>query len=304
MWKHILMLMVGVTITGNVVAYADLTKGTGFLCYPDKSGDYQSHQMRGFPIDIFGVGETSQSQYIRSRDTDEKSFDSLNVRFIGNWPFGPSFTVAYDSLRNICFCGSGGGVYILNLQNPYNPQKLSEDIHRRGIVYSLFYKESDSILYVTARESGLELWDVKNTSLPIKLGYYDTPGRAYAVAVSGSYAYVADGGAGLRVIDISTPSSPTEVGYYETPGSARGVAVVGSYAYVANWGAGLRVIDISTPSSPTEVGYYDTPGGANAVTVSGSYAYIADDYAGLRVIDISTPSSPTEVGYYDTPSVM
>lgn len=44
----------------------------------------------------------------------EKS-DSLNVRFVGNWPFGKSYAVAIDSARNLAFCGSGGGVYILDV---------------------------------------------------------------------------------------------------------------------------------------------------------------------------------------------
>jgi len=36
-------------------------------------------------------------------------FDSLNTRFIGNWPFGCSYAVVYDSVRQLVFCSSGGG---------------------------------------------------------------------------------------------------------------------------------------------------------------------------------------------------
>ncbi len=43
-------------------------------------------------------------------------------------------------------------------------------------------------------------------------GAVDTPGSAYGVAVSGSYAYVADGWSGLQVMDISVPESPSIVG--------------------------------------------------------------------------------------------
>ncbi len=117
------------------------------------------------------------------------------------------------------------------------------------------------------------------------MGYYETPGYAEAVAVSGSYAYIADNYAGLRVIDISTPSSPTEVGYYNTPDRAYGVAVSDAYAYVVDGYSGLCVIDISTPSSPTEAGYYDTPSWANAVAVSGAYAYVADWDVGLQIYE-------------------
>ena len=73
------------------------------------------------------------------------------------------------------------------------------------------------------------------------MGFYDTPGDAYRVHVSGSYAYVTDGEAGLRVIDISTPTSPEEVGFYDTPGWAVGICVSRSYAYVAD-GSGLCIL--------------------------------------------------------------
>ncbi|RKZ20949.1 hypothetical protein DRQ18_05300, partial [bacterium] len=45
-------------------------------------------------------------------------FDSLNVTFVGNWPFGPSYAVTVDTTRNLIFLGSGGGVYVLDGDNP------------------------------------------------------------------------------------------------------------------------------------------------------------------------------------------
>ena len=133
-----------------------------------------------------------------------------------------------------------------------------------------------------------------------EVGYYDTPGAASDVAVSGNYAYVADHYS-MRIINISNPASPSEVGNYDTPGYASGVAVSGNYAYVVVQESGLRIINISNPASPSEVGYCDTPGYAFDVAVSGNYAYVADWDSGLRIINISNPASPSETGYYVTP---
>ena len=108
-----------------------------------------------------------------------------------------------------------------------------------------------------------------------EVGYCDTPGYAFGVAVAGNYAYVADDEAGLRVISIADPAHPSEVGYFDTPGYARGVAVAGNYAYVADGSSGLRVISIADPAHPTEVGYYVTLGHAYGVAVAGNYAYVA-----------------------------
>ncbi|MEO0270009.1 MAG: hypothetical protein ABIM85_06445 [candidate division WOR-3 bacterium] len=98
-------------------------------------------------------------QIINGFPVDKKEvkggFDSLNVRFIGNWPFGPSYAVSFDPSRNLVFLGSGGGVYILNVSNPSNPQKVSEKIHTRGFVQRLFYEPINKRLYIAAGQVDL-----------------------------------------------------------------------------------------------------------------------------------------------------
>ena len=127
-------------------------------------------------------------------------------------------------------------------------------------------------------------------------GSYDTPGYAYDVAVSGSYAYVADAN-GLVIIDISNPAAPALAGSYNAAGDAiLNVVVSGSYAYVTDKGNGFVIIDISNPAAPVLAGSYDTAGDARGVAVSGSYAYVADYTNGLVIIDISNPAAPALAG--------
>ena len=45
----------------------------------------------------------------------------------------------------------------------------------------------------------------KSLATPIIVGSVDTPGNAYDVHVSGSYANIADQHSGLQVIDVSDP---------------------------------------------------------------------------------------------------
>src|SRR6266542_177273 len=71
----------------------------------------------------------------------------------------------------------------------------------------------------------------------MRVGGYDTSGRALGLAVSGNYAYVADERAGLQVIDVSNPANPRRVGGYDTSGFASGVALSGNFAYVADYTA-------------------------------------------------------------------
>ena len=57
---------------------------------------------------------------------------AANVAFVMNWPFGIAQAVAVDSVRNLAFCGSGGGVYVLDLHVVPDPAPLSDAIRTRG----------------------------------------------------------------------------------------------------------------------------------------------------------------------------
>ena len=68
--------------------------------------------------------------------TENLWFDSLNVRFVGNWPFGYySWAIAYDSVRDYVFCGSAGGVYIFDVSNPSFPQKITDRIQLSILIF-------------------------------------------------------------------------------------------------------------------------------------------------------------------------
>jgi hypothetical protein len=109
---------------------------------------------------------------------------------------------------------------------------------------------------------GLRIINVADPAHPTEAGFYDTPGWAWGVAVSGSYAYVADGD-GLRIINVADPAHPTEVGFYDTPGWAWGVAVSGSYAYVADGDGGLVIL---RPLRDKVIGSIPPTGGALSST--------------------------------------
>ncbi len=230
----------------------------------------------------------------------KSGFDSLNVRWIGAWSFGPEcYAVTVDEIRNTVFMGAGGGVYVLDASDPpTNLNKLAE-ISTRGIVRSPFYDSGDHRLFVADGQGGLEIWDISSISSPQRMSDYFTPGYAEGVYVSGNHAYVAAGDSGLRVIDVTDPTNPHEVGHCGTPYCAHGVHVAGSYAYVADDDGGLRIIDVSDPAHPHEVGHYGTPYWDEDVYVAGSYTYVADGFAGLRIIDVSDPTDPHEVGHYN-----
>ena len=123
-----------------------------------------------------------------------------------------------------------------------------------------------------------------SSSDPYEVGFFNTPGQARGVAVSGDYAYVADGERGLRVIDISTPGDPLEVGSYDTSGYAESVEMLGRVAIVADGSGGVVLVDCATPASPVELASYDTHGWATDVEVVQGHAYVVENGWGLTVL--------------------
>jgi len=123
-----------------------------------------------------------------------------------------------------------------------------------------------------------------SASEPHEVGFYNTPGRAVGVSVSGTRAYVADGNAGVRVIDISRPALPVEIGYSDTAGWAESVVALGDWALVADGNYGVLLLDFTTPTDPVPVAYYQTPGWASDVSVLGNAGYVADTGWGLEIL--------------------
>lgn len=171
------------------------------------------------------------------------------MRFVGNWPFGHTYTVEVDSQRNLAFCGSGGGVFILDISDPLNPVKICDKIRTRDFVWSLVYEESTRRLYIAAGKAGLEIWNLADSLNPQKIGWCKTYGEVHGVDILGDYAYLAAGNAGLRIISIADPSNPEEAGFFDTPDFSEGVTVLGTTE--------VQVLNIELPIT---LGVYDITG--------------------------------------------
>ncbi|MBD3285671.1 T9SS type A sorting domain-containing protein, partial [candidate division WOR-3 bacterium] len=222
--------------------------------------------------------------------------DSLNVRFVGNWPFGPCNAIAYDESRHLVFLASGGGVYIIDVITPANPIKISERIHTKGVVEDLFYDSSNQLLYIAANEAGLEIWDVSVPLFPERRSSFDIQGATRSVYVSGQNAFVYTYNGEipeniLYLIDVSSPSYPKEVSSVNTI-YAYDLCVSNSYVYLAG-SAYFQVFDVSKPTQPKELGecYLNI---INELSISGSYAY-GVSWTGLTIVDIADPNNPEVV---------
>ncbi|NPA80896.1 MAG: T9SS type A sorting domain-containing protein [Thermotogae bacterium] len=167
-------------------------------------------------------------------------FDSLNASFHSNWPFGPSYVAVRDPVRGYVFVGSGGGVFITDSSMS---ARLGE-IRTRGVVWSLHYDATDSLLYVAAGRGGLEIWRIGSPSSPARLSVAHAPGEFRYVYVSPKgRAYVA-AGSHVHTFDVSTPASPSLIGSYTMPTGAYALTLAKfeRRIYVAARDSGILVL--------------------------------------------------------------
>ncbi len=220
------------------------------------------------------------------------NYDSLNTRFVGNWPFGYCSAVTLDTTREIAFIRMGGGVFILDLSEPLSPIKIGE-IRTRGIVGFLYYQ--DSTLYITNQgDKDIAVWDIRIPNRPIKIA--SIPLRLSTIFIRGHYLYGTDRDS-FRVFDISNPEHPVQLGSLVHPYGA--ITVVDSFAFITpdpfTRDSGISIINIADPAAPYKVGEWKKHT-VNYLAVAGGYAYCITD-TGLWIVDISNPGQPVEVGF-------
>ena len=254
--------------------------------------------LSSFPLLLQSNPHAESKDYFNN--STPMGFDSLNVRFVGNWPFGWGSSVIFDASRNLIYSASGGGVYILDGGDPSNPIAVSNLLRTRGYVTALSYDEALHRLYVSIRNIGLEIWDVSNPTSPSRLGVFETTNRSMDIAHTGSLVFISIGEEGLLVIDVFDPANPVKIGDIDTPWYAGDIFALDSMIYIADNDSGFRIIDATIPTNPQEIGFYNSDSiKVVAVHVQDSLAYLSaaeGNTQGLYILNISNPLNPQKIG--------
>lgn len=223
--------------------------------------------------------------------------------------------------------GNEYDVRIINISDPVNPRAVGKytttnsnygsALAADGAFLCLLSNRSDE----TGDTATLDVVDVHDPAAPRKLGTYETPGSANAMAVSAGRAYLApwtfnQAGTWLykvEVIDLSDPAGPKPIGAYSlTPlaggDGLRSLCVDGHYLYTARFstsGGAYRdvvdILDIQNPASPRRVGGLTSswtdegPYYSPVIAVAGGIACVGMNLA-LMSLDVSDPTAVRRLG--------
>ncbi len=100
------------------------------------------------------------------------------------WPRGGPYAVAVNG--NYAYVGVSGGLQVIDVSNPANPQRVGGYATNRWGSDGSDVAVSGNYAYVAATLEGLLVIDVSNPANPQRVGGYDNSGRAYVVAESGN----------------------------------------------------------------------------------------------------------------------
>jgi hypothetical protein len=142
-----------------------------------------------------------------------------------------------------CLAGSYGGVAIVDVSDPVNPE-LVGSCDTPGTTQGVAI--AGNRVYAADSQSGLRIIDISNAGMPTEMGFFDTPGCAMSVTVSDTIAYVSDGGGGIQIVNVFKPFTPTLISAYDTPGWATDMTLAGDFVYVADRLGGLLILEKTT----------------------------------------------------------
>jgi len=195
----------------------------------------------------------------------------------------------------------GGGLHIINIQEPTNPTFAGCFADTQtGRASTGYTHDAQCVTYagpdeehvgkqicMGANETALSIGDVTDPANTIALSRASYPSVGYAhqgwLTEDHRYYYMNDeldelaGQPKTRTMvwDVSDLDDPQLVKEHfgTQEASDHNLYVRGNIMYQSNYQSGLRVLDISDPENPVEIGYFDTvPYGDNSAGMGGSWS--------------------------------
>ena len=210
---------------------------------------------------------------------------------------GFAYAVGSRGGGNTC----GGGLHMINIQEPTNPTFAGCFSHEdTGLANTGYSHDAQCVIYhgpdtehagkeicLGSNENSLSIADVTDKDNPVPLGSGSYPHYAYAhqgwLTDDHRYFFMNDeldemGGEiqGTRTLiwDLADLDDPLLAAEYsaDNPSSDHNLYIQGNVMYQSNYMSGLRIFDISDPVNPVLIGYFDTYPSSDEPGFGGSWS--------------------------------
>ena len=148
---------------------------------------------------------------------------------------------------------ASGNLILVDVTDDENPE-IDFRLNTPGLATGIQFR--NDTVYLTDRQTGLHIINVRNRQQPRRIATQSTSGNATDIVLRDTLAYIADGKGGIQTIDVSESESPKWLHRYASDGTAYGVDVVETVSgertvYVANGVGGLKTLEFTTPYQGT-----------------------------------------------------
>ena len=208
---------------------------------------------------------------------------------------------------NDLFVATSNGIAQFDLLNPNVPVRTPAVFVTSGSNVTSLSLSGSSTLYAADGDASVEVFDVSISTLPQRVGSFNSLPRSTSVHANGGRVYVSDGqstdvfvGAGISL----TPAAAAPLAF--------GSISLSQFSTGAIFAAGsdrrLRAFDVTTAGSPIEVFRSDlSPAGGtvNRITsmvVAGGRLYVGAGDIGLLTYDIGAFAQPFPLRAYSGPA--
>lgn len=208
------------------------------------------------------------------------------------------------------YLAGSGKLQIYDTADPHDPRKVGElsglpSWECRQLVVHRGYA------YITARNRGLWIIDVRDPRNPVKAGEFDTVELATGIDAAGDALFVTMRVYGIQVFDISDPAKPEHAGLYRAPYEAQSTYYRNGILAVGDWGNSCaQLADASDPANLKLLSNIQLDGFGDGVYIQDNTLYAATGHHsrkgsmqerhgaghGVELFDISNPAKPERIG--------
>lgn len=156
--------------------------------------------------------------------------------------------------------------------------------------------------------SGLQIININNPSLPSLISSYNTAGYTYDVKSarinSTNYAFLADGGNDFVVMDLTNLNNPVQkfvVEFIDDAIISINIDTVNNKAFAGSFGGFMYIIELNgLPNNLTVIGTYDAYDKVEGIFVNGGICYLAERDYGLEIVNVSDYTFPVSISSANT----
>ena len=225
---------------------------------------------------------------------------------------------ALVSTGDYLYTAANGKLAIYNIKdNPLKPKLVRIVTNFQGGRQMIRHGD---YLFLTARNFGLWIIDIRDRENPVILPRFDSTELATGVAVSGNICFIAHRVYGVQLLDISDPLHPRHISTIRTQ-EAQTVFVQDHYAFMGDWASGyITIADVADPLKPQVISRTKLDGFGDGLDLAGDLCAASTGHHsfknggsktpegfghghGVELIDISNPHSPTTLSVFKFPQL-